>query len=499
MKPLSRWLSRNILRTRIALAMVGLTLGLGVVALFQATLDLTTILEEELRNRGIAIARDLAARSATPSQTNDVFSLFEVVNDGLLNNRDVRYILLVEPSGTVRVHTFQGGVPPGLASAHPWEPGSPQSVRLLRTSEGAILDIAVPVLGGQGGVIRVGLSEAGVRSRVGNYIGLLSLLVGMAIVGAVGLSVVVSSLLTRPLTRIAEAARRVGSGDLTTKLPAGGSDELGDLARAFNSMTEDLVRSRESLIQRNTELEILTKELERKERVRAELLEKLIGAQEEERRRIAREIHDEPTQALSGVLLQLDKVLQHLAQHSQDGWKEVERVRQRVRGAMESLQQITTELRPHAVDDLGFVPAIRWFAEQRLADCGVRVDFSVVGRADRLPPPIEIAAFRITQEAINNVARHAEAASARIELRFTSAGLCGRIEDDGKGFDPQAATALPIEGPGLGLLGMQERAVLLGGSFAVSSQPGKGTAVSFDIPLLERRLGDGQPNQGAHR
>jgi hypothetical protein len=156
------------------LALIGLTIALGATALVQAKFDLTAILEERLQNRGIAIGRDLAARSALPSQTNDIFSLYEVINDSLLNNEDVRYIFLAEPTGTVRVHTFEGGVPPGLVQANGLAPGELQHVRLLRTSEGAILDIALPVLQGQGGVLRVGMSEAGLRRQVASYIARLS-------------------------------------------------------------------------------------------------------------------------------------------------------------------------------------------------------------------------------------------------------------------------------------------------------------------------------------
>ncbi|MBI4200238.1 MAG: GAF domain-containing protein [Chloroflexi bacterium] len=641
-----RWFSRHSLRARISLALVGLTLALGLVALVQATVDLTSILRERLQDRGIAIARDLSARSAAPSQTNDVFGLYQVVNDSLINNEDVRYVFLVAPTREVRVHTFVDGMPPALLDANPWRPGTRESVQRLRTNEGNIIDVAVPVLGGQGGVIRVGMSEAGLKSQVTNYIAKLAVLVGVAVLGAIGLAFVVSSVLTRPLRRVAEAARRVGSGDLNTRVPVDPGSELGDLARAFNGMTQDLLKSRESLMRRNTELEILNsmadtlsrqlsrqqvlrtaldrllelmqlsaawvcvkvsggdpelaafrgfpaprfnqvgqhlaeacrcldvfrggrgyrpdsfpdcplvaqavpgvealrshaavpllsgdgvvgvlsvastraddfdearmrvlaaighqigialenatlyEELERKERMRAELLEKIISAQEDERKRVAREIHDEPAQALSGVILQVDNVRRRLGDQAEGELVngDIEEVRQGVRGAMESLHRIITELRPQALDDLGFVPAIRWYAQQRLGEQDVRVDLEIDGHPDRLPPAIEVAVFRITQEAINNVAKHAAAAHASIRLAFTDAVIRGEIKDDGKGFDPRAESDLPGHGGGLGLLGMRERAVLLGGKLSVASSSGKGTLVSFEIPLPERRPAHG--------
>ncbi len=146
---LSTFLSWRSLRTRISLAMVGLTLALGAVAIFQASSDLTGILTKQLRNRGTAIAKDLAVRSAVPSQTNDVFALYQVVNDSLLNNEDVRYVFLVEPSGDIRVHTFEDGVPAGLAEANSPDAAEDLSIQRLRANEGPILDIAVPVFEGQ--------------------------------------------------------------------------------------------------------------------------------------------------------------------------------------------------------------------------------------------------------------------------------------------------------------------------------------------------------------
>lgn len=484
---MNKWLSWNSLRTRIALVLVGLTLTLGIVALFQAAVDLTAILGEQLQNRGIAIASDVAARSVVPSQTNDVFGLYDVVNTAFLSNPEVRYIFVIERSGDVRAHTFDEGVPAPLVEANPWDPTQPRTVRLLKTNEGPILDIAVPIMGGQGGVVHVGMSQVVVQRRVARYIGRLAVLLSIAILGAIGLSIAVSSLLTRPLVRVAEAARRVGAGDLSTKLPVNTGDELGDLARAFNKMTEDLVCSRESLLQRNAQLEILNKELEHKERLRGELLNKVISAQEEERKRIAREIHDEPAQRLSGVLMQLDKAVQRLAKQGSNGWHDVEQARLQVRGAIESLHHIISELRPQALDDLGFVPAIRWYAEQRLLNQGVEVDFQVLGKPVRLPPAIEIAAFRIAQEAISNVAKHAQASRVQIVLHFREDSIGGQIQDNGRGFDPAALAVRPTEGAGLGILGMQERAVLVGGSLSITSRLGQGTTVAFDIPLPERR------------
>ena len=460
---------------------------------------------------------------------------------------------------------------------------------------------------------------------------------------AIGLSFIISSLLTRPLSRLTEATRKIGRGDYEGKIPVGTEDEVGELTRAFNTMTDNIIESRESLVRRNAELEILNSmadtlgrqlgrqpvldrsvdrlleltqlsaawvcfngpdnriqlsaykgaddisltsreirpgntcdclkvfetgrgvevrsiagcpmmgngitngstvrshavvplgsrdgvsgvlvvasdnekefdqarirlltsigqqvgaalenaslydELEQKERIRTDLLFKLIGAQEEERKRIAREIHDEPTQVLTGILMRLDNIGQRLENQKELDKEEIESVKPGVRAAIESLQSITSDLRPQALDDLGLVPALQWFAQQRLGNDGIEVDFNVGGRHDRLPQIIEVAAFRIVQEAINNVAKHANATDVYVRLDFGMASICGQVRDNGVGFDSGNVNLGPIVGAGLGLLGMQERAAILGGSLSVVSSQSDGTVVDFEIPL-NRQAEDG--------
>jgi len=238
-------------------------------------------------------------------------------------------------------------------------------------------------------------------------------------------------------------------------------------------------------------------EVQRKEEARGYLLTKLIGAQEEERRRIAREIHDEPTQALSGVVMQLDTVERRLPGDMTAERQEMIQARQAVREAMEALHRITVELRPQALDDLGFLPAIRWFAEQRLQEKGILVEVQVQGTPHPLDPHLETAVFRVMQEAVTNIYKHSQARRATIRLEFDNSAIRGMVEDDGIGFQVAAVNRISPESRGLGLLGMEERVSLLGGKFAIISSPGRGTRVSFDIPLPTGGPRDGRQDKGA--
>lgn len=254
-------------------------------------------------------------------------------------------------------------------------------------------------------------------------------------------------------------------------------------------------------------------ELQVKERTRAELLARAIQAQEEERLRIARELHDETGQALNALAFGLRAAEAALGGDPDQARTVITRLRGAVGDAVRELQAIIYALRPSLLDDLGLVPALRWWAESRLEAEGVRVVWDVSGEERRLPLPVETALFRIGQEAINNAARYAEARQVRLGLRFDADRVTLEVADDGRGFDrneilswaghrgesddPRSRSvdaessrrpglperASEANGRGLGLLGMRERAELLGGRLSIESQPGQGTRVWVEIPV----------------
>ena len=201
----------------------------------------------------------------------------------------------------------------------------------------------------------------------------------------------------------------------------------------------------------------------------------LLQVQEEERRRIAHELHDEPLQLLVHLARSLDRLdgAPSAPANPADGLGEA---RRQTLDIADRLRAVVAGLRPPALEQLGLTVALRGF----LADTGeasaVRTDLQVTGEEKRLPPEVELGAFRMAQEAVNNVIRHAAARKLVLTLAFDAAGLRLRVADDGCGFDPVTMDRLSPS-CGLGMLGMRDRAEIAGGRLKIRSAPGEGTVV----------------------
>lgn len=204
----------------------------------------------------------------------------------------------------------------------------------------------------------------------------------------------------------------------------------------------------------------------------------LLSAQEEERRVIARELHDEVGQALTAIKVELA-----VAERSADGPAlALGTARMLTEGALHSVRDLSRLLHPAVLDDIGLAAALEAYVREFRKRYDMPVEFEVDQPDFRLSAPAETAAYRIVQEALTNIARHARATSCGVRMRRLRSGVEISIEDNGIGFDADAQPG-PREGAGLGLLGMQERVVRLGGTFAVHSAPGRGTRVRVTLPV----------------
>lgn len=225
-------------------------------------------------------------------------------------------------------------------------------------------------------------------------------------------------------------------------------------------------------------------ELQDKERLRAELLAKAIRAQEDERRRIARELHDETGQSLNAMVFGLKAAETALADNPAQARDTLARLKSAAGDTVRELQTIIYDLRPSLLDDLGLTPALRWYAETRLQNEGMGILWNIKGAERRLPPEVETALFRIGQEAITNIAKYANASEVHIGLAFDENQVVLEIADNGVGFNIEELLSHPPEnGRGLGLLGMRERAELLRGKFEVASTLGSGTHIRVELPI----------------
>ena len=209
------------------------------------------------------------------------------------------------------------------------------------------------------------------------------------------------------------------------------------------------------------------------------LSQHVLQVQELERRRVAVELHDELGQSLTAIKinLQLSARLkdQPLAELNQESIRIVE-------DALMQVRRLATTLRPSMLDDLGLAPALKWIAEQNAGRAGFAVNFHHVRAQSRLAPDIETACFRIVQEALTNIVRHAQANRVEISLRREEDTMLLTVQDDGCGFDIAAMHQRAMQGGSLGVLGMQERASLIGGQLLMQSVAGKGSTVQLSCP-----------------
>ncbi len=202
------------------------------------------------------------------------------------------------------------------------------------------------------------------------------------------------------------------------------------------------------------------------------------AAQEEERQRIARELHDGLVPVLASLNIRLHTVGKHLDRDEHPLAGEIRELAEQAQASSREIRRLIQDLRPVALDELGLVPALRQHLSRCEQEHGLVIDF-VADAGQRLPPPVETALFRIVQEAVNNVLRHAQAQRVAVTVARYADHVELRVADDGQGFDTQR----PRSGRHVGLWSMRERVEQLGGRFEVCSAPGQGTAVTALVPL----------------
>jgi two-component system sensor histidine kinase UhpB len=238
------------------------------------------------------------------------------------------------------------------------------------------------------------------------------------------------------------------------------SDERFDrLADTFNQMLAQLERDAEEMQQ---------------------LSRQILQAQEDERYRLARELHDEAAQALTSLLVHL-RLLER-AHDPAEAQKRVQELRELTARALEDVRRVALDLRPTILDDLGLGPALEWRVDELNKHGGMQATVQVSGLDERLPNEMALALYRVAQESLSNASRHAQAEHVTVTLTRRPGQIVLQICDDGVGFDPSAPPE-DADRHGLGLLGMRERMRMIGGELAINSGPGRGTQIRAQAPL----------------
>lgn len=289
---------------------------------------------------------------------------------------------------------------------------------------------------------------------------LIALFVGVGLVVSFVVNNWVLKQALTPLDRLQTAVDAVRRGITNVRVEPGltSDDRFDRLAETFNLMLARLEENAQRLQQ---------------------LSRQLLQAQEEERRRLARELHDEAAQALTSLLVHL-RLLER-AHTPDEAQQRVQELRQLTAQALKEVRRVALDLRPTILDDLGLGPALAWRVDEFNKLAGMHATMTISGLEQRLPRETELVFYRVGQEALSNVVRHAHAQAVAVNLQRVNGQVTLEIRDDGQGFDPAAVHG--HDGQGFGLLGMAERLAMINGHLRIESVPGGGTCVVAQAPV----------------
>jgi signal transduction histidine kinase len=442
---LSQRLNGLLLGVPVFVKVMGIALGMAVVLgagmLWQIHQTWHAHLLRDLEGRGQKLAIEVSDHCADLSRAGLAADIAAELRHSVTESPDLAYLILQDTNGLVLAEAREEGA----------VPGAPR-IRELTAA-----------FGNGAHQLRVGMSTARLDQEVAWLTRRLArttaIIVLLGLLAAWGLT----RIFAHPIEELVALTRAVKVGQYQTKAPVRANDEVGELAAAFNEMTDAIAQ---------------------KEAARQHLLRQVIRAGEEERKRIARELHDDTGQALTSQIAALS------ALENQSG---DERTRQRLAELRQQAEQTLAEvhdlavaLRPSVLDDVGLMAALQRHCRLFARRSGVEVacvDLDLDG--ERLPSEVELTVYRVVQEALTNGIRHGQAARLLALVQRTQTGVLAVVRDNGCGFDARDWHKRCVEGNHLGLLGIEERVTLVGGSFCVDSEPGKGATVFADIPLKE--------------
>lgn len=415
---------------------------IAAAALLAARAELIRSLSASLERETDTMAEAVAVRIEQPLLTGTTFDVERSLADTRRSLKSIRYIVVRGPNGSVVAESGD------------------------RPAEGDFVAGSAEVFGGMLGQVELTMDRAALTTAAGhtNRVFLLVLALG-GVLALIMMSLMTWSL-SKPVMELVETARRVRDGELGARIVLRQGGEVGELATAFNEMVASLATAQ--------------RELEQKERIRERLIERLIHAQEGERARLARELHDGLGQSMSAMLMAL-RVQEH---HRNCGSALGCNLDQRLVEAIDDVRRMSRALRPSVLDDHGLASALRRHAADISGASGIAVACEQLGleEGSRLARDTEVVLYRIAQEALSNVVRHSEASRASLVLVQRPGEVRLIVEDDGRGFCPQEAVERE-DGSGFGLSSMRERARLAGGTIDIESSGEGGTALTATIPI----------------
>jgi signal transduction histidine kinase len=284
----------------------------------------------------------------------------------------------------------------------------------------------------------------------------LTLMISTLVIG-----ITLNQLVIKKLLYFVEATSFFSRSDFKRTIDFKGDDEIKRLADSFNLMAKTLMEKME--LERN-------------------YLSRIIETEENERRRISRELHDEIGQALTAIKFNLDRIDKDLPEPSSMARERLREAQALSNQTLKAMRRLSMDLRPTMLDDLGLIPTLRWYIQNFSNRLNMDSHFQATGFEGKLPPQIETAFYRIIQEALNNVGKHAEADRIEVMMEQKDSIIYASISDNGKGFDLDRVLDPREPERGFGVMGMQERVSILKGQINIRSKPGSGTQIQIEIP-----------------
>lgn len=430
-------------------------------------------MEHELDQSGREIAASISTIISENILVDDQFAMTEQLLATQRSNDQIRYILVARPDGQIVASTFTDGLPAGLPPVR-LAKDSNDSTATYNSNEGYIREIISPIDDGLVGYFRIGLSEQHMitvmRKR---FLEIMFFIVLICFMASLLATRYAHAFLT-PIRHMAKAVRQISLGNYTVQVPVETRDDLGHLAKVFNSMVSRLET-------KDKENAHLLAELQEKEKLRLWLISQLFSAREDERRRISRELHDETSQSMVSMLAYLRLIQDRIENEETRGL--VEDVRGVLKETLEGLRHLAVTLHPPLLDDLGLVVAIEKYLDTfRKTQPHMQVTLTHTGDFSYISHPIALLCYRMLQEGLTNIVRHAQADVVHISLTVQDDWLTISIADNGIGFSEDTAEKARLDNH-LGIVSMRERAALLNGTFHIDSMPTKGTTLTISLPL----------------
>ena len=301
------------------------------------------------------------------------------------------------------------------------------------------------------------------------FFSVLAALLAFSLGVAIALSVI------EPVRRMGQAMRRIASGDFSQPVQVDNRDELGELANRINQTAQELAKLQEVAL------------ADERARALRERITQVTLAEEEERRRISRELHDGLGPSLAAIGNRLRACRYLIRTDPQQAEQELEEATTSLKGQIQEIRHLIHDLRPLALDQLGLTGAVQQQVERFTQETGIQASF-ISSQDVALDPLAEVTVLRVVQECLSNVQKHADAVRVEVKLTASDAGLELKVQDNGRGFDPHGLASSAV-GQGVGLLSMQERAELVAGSLSVQRGPQGGCQVRLHIPSREAEVG----------